>query len=96
MILRVSQSYTLCLQFAVQVGFVVGTDGIRPFLQQCVLEPWFVLCTMVVCFSAVQIMFELRTIEHRQKQVLKTAHMQAHASSHQVLTSKAQQGMTKQ
>ena len=50
------------------------------------------LCTLVVCFAAVQIMFELRAIEHRQKQVAKTTHVQAHALSHQVLTSKVHQG----
>ena len=74
-------------KFAVQVGFVVGTDGIVPFLKQCMSQPLFVLCTLVVCFSAVQIMFELRAIEQGRKQVLETAHVQAHALSHQVLTS---------
>lgn len=78
-------------KFAVQVGFVVGTDGIVPFLKQCMLQPLFVLCTLVVCFSAVQIMFELRAIEQEQKQVPQTAHVQAHALSHQVFRSKAQQ-----
>lgn len=76
-----------------QVGFVVGTDGIKPFLKQCLSQPLFTLCTLVVCFSAVQIMFELRAIEERQKQVAKTTHMQAHTVSHQVLTSKVQQGV---
>ena len=47
----------------VQVGFVVGADGILPFLQQCLLEPYFVVGTLVVCFSSVQIMFELRKLE---------------------------------
>lgn len=77
-----------------QVGFVVGTDGVVPFLQQCMLEPSFMLCTLVVCFSAVQIMFELRAIEQRQK-VAKATHLQAYALSHQVPTSKVQQGVVK-
>ncbi len=75
----------------VQVGFVVGTDGISPFLQRCLLEPWFMLGTFVVCFSAVQIMFEIRSLEQLQRRqaavqpssthshaVTQTTHTQVH------------------
>lgn len=86
---------TLRLHFAVQVGFVVGTDGVVPFLQQCMLEPSFVFGTLVVCFSAVQIMFELRAMEQRQK-VPKATHLQAYALSHQVPASRVQQGVVKE
>ncbi|KAL3156486.1 hypothetical protein ABBQ38_000790 [Trebouxia sp. C0009 RCD-2024] len=75
------------------VGFVVGTDGIAPFLKQCMLEPSFVLCSLVVCFSAVQIMFEIRAMQQRQVEVPMTIQQQAHTLSHQVLTNKVQQGL---
>lgn len=68
-----------------QVGFVVGTDGILPFLQQCLLEPWFVLGTTVVCFSAVQLMFEIRTLEQRHTIAVKSSSLHVHASSHKVI-----------
>lgn len=61
----------------VQVGFVVGTDGIAVFLKQCMLEPSFICCVLVVCFSAVQIMFELRVAEQRYGQTFKAGHLQA-------------------
>ncbi len=63
----------------IQVGFVVGTDGILPFLQRCLLEPWFMLGTFVVCFSAVQIMFELRTLEQRRHAAVQPSSMHHHA-----------------
>ena len=83
----------MCVDTLLQVGFVVGTDGIVPFLKQCTLEPSFVLCSLVVCFSAVQIMFEIRAMEQRQIKVPKASHQQAHTLSHQESTSKVQQGM---
>lgn len=75
-----------------QAGFVVGTDGIVPFLKQCMLKPSFVLCSLVICFSAVQIMFEVRAMEHLIK-VPKVTQQQAQTLSHQVLASKVQQGI---
>ena len=65
-----------------QVGFVVGPDGIMPFLQQCLTEPWFMLGTSIVCFSAVHIMFELRIMNHRSEAAASKADsLKFHASS---------------
>ncbi|KAL3132194.1 hypothetical protein ABBQ32_008792 [Trebouxia sp. C0010 RCD-2024] len=75
------------------VGFVVGTDGIAPFLKQCMLEPSFVLCSLAVCFSAVQIMFEIRVMQQRQTKVPMATQQQAKTLGHQVLTGKVQQGL---
>ena len=63
----------------VQVGFVVGADGILPFLQRCLLEPVFMLGTFVVCFSAVQIMFEIRSLEQRRQAAVQPSSMHSHA-----------------
>ncbi len=63
----------------VQVGFVVGIDGILPFLQRCLLEPWFMLGTFVVCFSAVQIMFEIRSLEQMRQAAVQPSSMHSHA-----------------
>ncbi|DBA77765.1 hypothetical protein WJX77_010553 [Trebouxia sp. C0004] len=68
------------------VGFVVGTDGILPFLQRCLLEPWFMLGTFVVCFSAVQIMFELRSLEQRRQAAIQPSSTRFHAVTHTART----------
>lgn len=83
MVYDLQRSLLLCLYHRfcdlVQVGFVVGTDGILPFAQRCLLEPWFMLGTFVVCFSAVQIMFELRSVEQRQQAAVQSSSMHSHA-----------------
>ncbi|KAA6428329.1 MAG: hypothetical protein FRX49_01925 [Trebouxia sp. A1-2] len=73
-------AWLTCVFFTPEiVGFVVGTDGILPFAQRCLLEPWFMLGTFVVCFSAVQIMFELRSVEQRQQAAVQSSSMHSHA-----------------
>ena len=62
---------------------MVGVDGVVPFLQQCLLEPEFMLGTLVVCFSAVQVMFELRTLEQTQSAAARSTSLCLHASSHE-------------
>ena len=63
----------------VQVGFVVGAHGILPFLQRCLLEPLFMLATFIVCFSAVQIMFEIRSLEQRRQAAVQPSSMHSQA-----------------
>ena len=65
-----------------QVGFVVGTDGILPFLQQCLVEPWFMFGTCLVCFSAVQIMLELRALEQKHGTRVQSISVRVHTSNH--------------
>ena len=81
--LQQSLSLRLYVSFCdlVQVGFVLGTDGILPFLQRYLLGPWFMLGTFVVCFSAVQIMFELRSLEQKRQAAVQPSSMHSHAVS---------------
>ena len=48
------------------MGFVVGVDGIKAVLIGCLTDAWFVAGTMLVCYAAVQIMFEIRNCEERE------------------------------
>ena len=69
---------------------MLGIDGIEPFIRMCMLEPTFVLGSLVVCFSAVQIMLETRAVEQRNRQRLVGAPIQAYAVSHDVMPPKLQ------
>jgi hypothetical protein len=45
------------------VGFVLGLDGVRTFLQQVVAQPRFLPLVLLACFSGAQLMFGLRDWE---------------------------------
>jgi D-alanyl-lipoteichoic acid acyltransferase DltB (MBOAT superfamily) len=53
----------LLLIAANMVGFVLGLDGVLPFLQQVLGQPRFLPLVLVACFCGAQLMFGLRDWE---------------------------------
>lgn len=45
------------------VGFVLGLDGIQPFLQQVLGQPRFLPLVLLACFCGAQLMLALRDVE---------------------------------
>lgn len=61
---------------------MVGVDGIMPVMSECLTDMWFLAGVVVVCYSAVQVMFEIRGLE--SKTWLGSAATDAHsAKQHQ-------------
>eukprot|EP00775_Hariotina_reticulata_P014162 gene14162-14303_t len=58
----------LLLIAANMVGFVLGPDGIKPFLQQVLGQPRFLPLVLLALFSGAQLMFALRDYESGQKE----------------------------
>lgn len=56
----------LFLIAANMVGFVLGLDGIKPFLQQVLGQPQFLPVVLLACFCGVQLMFALRDVEKQR------------------------------
>ena len=46
-------------------GFVLGPEGLLPFLNELTHSPGSIAACLVVFFAATQIMFELRRVEKR-------------------------------
>lgn len=63
----------LFLISANMVGFVLGLDGIKPFLQQVLGQPQFLPNVLLACFCGAQLMFALRDYE-AQKAELQVIH----------------------
>ena len=55
------------------MGFVVGVEGIIPVLSSCLSDLGFLVGVIIVCYSAVQIMFEIREWEQRAELASLTA-----------------------
>ena len=65
---------------------MVGLDGIQAVLIGCLSDSWFLAGTVVVCYSAVQSMLEIRRCEHRTSIPSKLAYkpVQRQQSQHTV------------
>lgn len=59
----------LFLISANMVGFVLGLDGIKPFLQQVLGQPRFLPNVVLACFCGAQLMFALRDYEAAQAEL---------------------------
>ena len=63
------------------MGFVVGVEGIIPVLSSCLSDLGFLVGVIGVCYSAVQIMFEIREWEQRAELASLTALRAKHEDS---------------
>lgn len=64
----------LLLIAANMVGFVLGLDGIKPFLLQVLGQPRFLPLVLLALFSGAQLMFALRDYESGQKEQQQVLH----------------------
>ena len=53
---------------------MVGLDGIKAVLIGCLSDIWFLAGTVIVCYAAVQIMFEIQRCEDRTSIPFESAH----------------------